>query len=225
MSTHSKLLSKFGSFGDYFLLSPDSTVIVYGKSDKHEDLVIRSSLTVNQDHYLLFNLENSMSIDEKEVISLFNKTINKMNSNLIENFNLDRNYVEAINDTINSTDSTHIRFHTENSELKVSVFNYRQFITRVNIRTPNVPFISESTIKNSYVTGDVNFSIDAKTFLKLPDGNYEVETMENGLINFLNLDSEMEFFIRDQEIQEPLIKFTNEKLGLETVFLFQPKIV
>lgn len=224
MSVHSKLLNKYGTFGDYFLLSPDSTVIVYGKSNKHEDLVIRSHTNINQDRYLLFDLDGSMNVNEKEISDLFQKTIKKMSSGLIEGFNLNRQYVEALRDTINMTDSTHLRFHNEDTELKVSVFNYRQFITKVNIRTPNTPFISESTIKNSYVSGDINFTIDARTFLKLPDESYQVESMENGLINFLNLDTEMEFFIREQEIQEPTTKFTNEKLDLETVFLFQPKI-
>ena len=62
------------------------------------------------------------------------------------------------------------------------------------------------------------------SLLKLPDNNYDVEILDNGLINFINLDSEIEFFLREQEIQEPIIKFINEKFDQETVFLFQPTI-
>ena len=50
------------------------------------------------------------------------------------------------------------------------------------------------------------------------------QVLDNGLINFINLDSEIEFFLREQEIQEPIIKFINEKFDQETVFLFQPTI-
>ena len=84
--------------------------------------------------------------------------------------------------------------------------------------------MEKSIIKNSYFSGDINFTLDARTFLKLPDNNYDVEILDNGLINFINLDSEIEFFLREQEIQEPIIKFINEKFDQETVFLFQPTI-
>lgn len=224
MRIHSTLLEKYSNYGDYYLVSPSSTVFVYGKKYRHEDLVIRSNQNFNQNQFLLFNLDGQMEVSESDIESLFNRTIKKLKSTPIESFNLDKKYIEAIGDTINSTDSTHIRFYTDSLGLKVSVFNYRQFITRINIRPLGIPFISESVIQNSEFTGDINFSIDARTFLKLPDHNYEVEVMENGLVNFINLEHELEFFIREQELQEPLTKFTNEKLDLETVFLFQPTI-
>ena len=225
MKIHSRLIEKYGNYGDSFLVTPNSTIIIFGKSEKHEDLVIRTNLNINQKGYQLFNLDGIVNVTETDVMNLYNKVMTKMKSTPSESFNLDKKYVEAIGDTINTTDSTHIRFFTEDSNLKVSIFNYRQFISKISIRENSTPFISESIIKNSYISGEINFTLDTRTFLKLPDNNYGVEVLENRLINFINLDSEMEFFIRDQEIQEPLTKFTNEKLGLETVFLFQPKIV
>ncbi len=224
MSIHFRLLEKYSSYGDYFLVSPFGSVLIFGKKDRHEDLVIRSNHNLNQNHFILFDLNGKIEIPESDIESLFNKTLKKLQSSPIQNFKLDKKYVEAIGDTINVTDSTHIRFYTDKSVLKVSVFNYRQFITRVNIRPLGIPFISESIVNSSDVTGDINFSIDAKTFLKLPNHYFEVEVMENGLVNFINLDHELEFFIRDQGLQEPLTRFTNEKLDQETVFLFQPTI-
>lgn len=224
MRIHPKLLEKYSNYGDYFLVSPDSTVLIYGRKYRHEDLVIRTNQNLNQNQFLLFNLDGQIDISEMDVKNLFNKTVEKLKSTPVHSFNLRKNYIEAIGDTVNTTDSTHIRFYTEDSELKVSVFNYRQFITRINIRPLGQPFISESKIQNSDVTGDINFSLDARTFLKLPDHNYEVEVMVNGLVNFISLEDEIEFFLREQELQEPLTKFINEKLGLETVFLFQPTI-
>jgi len=224
MKIHSKLIEKYGNYGDSFLVTPNSTVIIFGKPEKHEDLVIRTNLNINQQSYQLFNLDGLVNVTEIEVINLYNKVITKIKSTPSESFNLDKKYVEAIGDTINTTDSTHIRFFTEDSNLKVSVFNYRQFISRISIRENSTPFISESIIKNSYFSGEFNFTLDARTFLRLPDNNYDVEVLENGLINFINLDSEIEFFLREQEIQEPITKFINEKFERETVFLFQPTI-
>jgi CRISPR/Cas system CSM-associated protein Csm3 (group 7 of RAMP superfamily) len=224
MSIKSKLIEKYSNYGELFLVTPNSTVIVFGKSEKHEDLVIRTNLNINQKSYQLFNLDGLVNVTETEVMNLFNKVITKIKSVPTESFNLDKKYVEAIGDTINTTDSTHIRFFTEDSNLKVSVFNYRQFISRISIRENSTPFISESIIKNSYFSGEINFTLDARTFLKLPDNNYDVEILENGLINFINLESEIEFFLREQEIQEPITKFINEKSEREIVFLFQPTI-
>jgi len=223
MSIHSRLLEKFSSYGDYFLVTPSSTVIIFGKSEKHEDLVIRTNLSINQQSYQLFNLNKLVNVTETELMNLYNKVITKIKSTPSENFNLDKKYVEAIKDTINTTDSTHIRFFTEDSNLKVSVFNYRQFISRISIRENSTPFISESIIKNSYFSGEINFTLDTRTFLKLPDYNYDVEILKNRLINFISLDSEIEFFLRDQEIQEPITKFINEKFDQETVFCFSQR--
>lgn len=225
MAIHSKILERYSNYGDFYLVTPSSTVLIYGKKYRHEDLVIRSNQNLNQNKFLLFGLDGQIEIPETDIESLFNKTIKKLKSTPTQNFNLDKKYVEAIGDTVNTTDSTHVRFYTEDLNLKVSVFNYRQFITRINIRPMGQPFVSESVIQNSEFTGDINFTIDAKTFLKLPNQNYEVEIMENGLVNFINLEYELEFFIREQELQEPLTKFTNEKLDQEIVFLFQPTIV
>jgi CRISPR/Cas system CSM-associated protein Csm3 (group 7 of RAMP superfamily) len=224
MSIKSKLIEKYSNYGEFFLVTPNSTVIVFGKSEKHEDLVIRTNLNINQKSYQLFNLDGLVNVTETEVMNLFNKVITKIKSIPTESFNLDKKYVEAIGDTINTTDSTHIRFFTENTNLKVTVFNYRQFISKISIRENQTPFISESIIKNSYFSGEINFTLDARTFLKLPDNNYNVEILENGLINFINLESEIEFFLREQEIQEPITKFINEKSEREIVFLFQPTI-
>lgn len=224
MKIHSRLIEKYGTYGDSFLVTPNSTIIIFGRSEKHEDLVIRTNLNISQKGYQLFNLDGIVNVTETDVMNLYNKVMTKMKSTPSESFNLDKKYVEAIRDTINTTDSTHIRFFTEDSNLKVSIFNYRQFISRITIRENSTPFISESIIKNSYISGEINFTLDARTFLKLPDNNYGAEVLENRLINFINLDSEIEFFLREQDVQEPISKFINEKSERETFFLFQPTI-
>ena len=131
MRTHSKLISKYSNYGDFFLVTPDSTVIIFGKLEKHEDLVIRTNLNINQQNYQLFNLDGFCNVTETEVMNLYNKVITKIKSTPSESFHLDKKYVEAIGDTINTTDSTHIRFFTEDSNLKISIFNYRKFISRI----------------------------------------------------------------------------------------------
>ena len=50
-----------------------------------------------------------------------------------------------------------------------------------------------------------------------------VEVLENGIVDFISLNEEIEFFYRDQEIQEPVVKFVNEKLGQEICLLLHPK--
>lgn len=224
MKTPKKLIEKYSNYGEFFLLTPGSTIIIFGKKEKNEDLVIRTNINFNQKDYQLFSTEGLLNVSETVVMNLYDKVSEKLKSTPLESFNLSKNYVEAIGDTINMTDSTHVRFFTEENDLKVSVFNYRQFISSISIRESSKPFISESILKNSFVSGEVNFTVDSKTFLKLPDNDYDVEILENGLINFINSNSDLEFFIRDQEIQEPTTKFINEKLDQETVFLFQPTI-
>ena len=109
-----------------------------------------------------------------------------------------------------------------NNKLNVTVFNYRQYVHDTNPISEQHMFISELVVNDQLVT-DVDFTIRSSTFLKIPSTDHQVEYFENNVISFLSLDDDLEFFIKDQMIQEPVIKFTNEQLGREIVLLLQPK--
>jgi hypothetical protein len=98
----------------------------------------------------------------------------------------------------------------------VRIFDFTKFIYEI---TFDSGMYSETTLKNLKPKTDFSVTLTSKSFLKLPQHDYSIELLENGIIEFISLDDSIEFLFRNQQIQEPIIEFTNEKLGLKTSLL------
>ena len=82
---------------------------------------------------------------------------------------------------------------------------------------------AETTLKNVKPKTDFSVTLSSKSFLKLPQHDYSVELLENGIVEFISMDDSIEFLFRNQQIQDPIVEFTNEKLGREISLLLQSK--
>lgn len=219
-----KSLDKYTSFGGYFLVTPNRQLVIFGKPDKYSDLVVRTRTNLVTSKFGFCDTDMQMNYGSPEVESLYEKTVQMFMSPDFAGFTLSSSYVSALHDTISHADATHLRFYSDSKDLKVSVFNYRHFVADMNIRNDGDPVLYESKLIGSRVFGSINFTIDANTFSKLPTSNYEVQLLENGLANFIDLDGDIEFFIRGQNLEEPIVKFVTEQHGDEICLSLHSKI-
>jgi len=162
-------------------------------------------------HYIVTNDQSAIIFGNEENDDLVTKSLFRL-----------RIKKSVIQDTIKLSDATHIRFYSDKNRIKISIFNYRKFINDVTPLIDDNFAISELTLNEFIVSSDFTFTIKATSFLKIPEHTYEVEFLRNGIIGFTSLDADIEFFFRDQEIQEPIINFVNEKLGKEISLLWLP---
>jgi len=221
MSILSELNRQFGSYGSHYIVTNDQSAIIFG-NEENDDLVTKSLFRLRIKKSVMYGKHHQLKYSQSKIDELLNRFNQEIAQVPSQNFVLSSGHISALQDTIKLSDATHIRFFSDKNRIKISIFNYRKFINDVTPLIDDNFAISELTLNEFIVSSDFTFTIKATSFLKIPEHTYEVEFLRNGIIGFTSLDADIEFFFRDQEIQEPIINFVNEKLGKEISLLWLP---
>lgn len=216
MKTPISIKKKFGEYGSNFILTPNQYLICF--SDETDDLIVKSKFSYKTDKVIVFGDDEIFT--EEQVSGWLNNFTQLIGSPIVDEFSLSKTYIDGLRDSIGYYNITHLRFFTENNKIIIRLFDYRKFVYEITFT--NGGYV-ETTIKNVETVETFSFTINSSSFLKLPLHDYTVEVLENGIVDFISLNEEIEFFYRDQEIQEPVVKFVNEKLGQEICLLLHPK--
>jgi hypothetical protein len=218
MKTPISIKKKFGEYGTNFILTPNQYLICF--SDETDDLIVKSKFSYKTDKVIVFGDDEIFT--EEQVSGWLNNFTQLIGNPIVDEFSLSKTYIDGLRDSIGYYNITHLRFFTENNKIIIRLFDYRKFVYEITFI--NGGYV-ETTIKNVDTVETFSFTINSSSFLKLPLHDYMVEVLENGIVDFISLNEEIEFFYRDQEIQEPVVKFFNEKLGQEICLLLHPKTI
>ena len=218
MKTPISIKKKFGEYGTNFILTPNQYLICF--SDETDDLIVKSKFSYKTDKVIVFGDDEIFT--EEQVSGWLNNFTQLIGNPIVDEFSLSKTYIDGLRDSIGYYNITHLRFFTENNKIIIRLFDYRKFVYEITFI--NGGYV-ETTIKNVDTVETFSFTINSSSFLKLPLHDYTVELSENGIVDFISLNEEIEFFYRDQEIQEPVVKFVNEKLGQEICLLLHPKTI
>jgi hypothetical protein len=218
MKTPISIKKKFGEYGTNFILTPNQYLICF--SDETDDLIVKSKFSYKTDKVIVFGDDEIFT--EEQVSGWLNNFTQLIGNPIVDEFSLSKTYIDGLRDSIGYYNITHLRFFTENNKIIIRLFDYRKFVYEITFI--NGGYV-ETTIKNVDTVETFSFTINSSSFLKLPLHDYTVEVLENGIVDFISLNEEIEFFYRDQEIQEPVVKFVNEKLGQEICLLLHPKTI
>ena len=218
MKTPISIKKKFGEYGTNFILTPNQYLICF--SDETDDLIVKSKFSYKTDKVIVFSEDEIFT--EEQVSGWLNNFTQLIGNPILDEFSLSKTYIDGLRDSIGYYNITHLRFFTENNKIIIRLFDYRKFVYEITFI--NGGYV-ETTIKNVDTVETFSFTINSSSFLKLPLHDYTVEVLENGIVDFISLNEEIEFFYRDQEIQEPVVKFVNEKLGQEICLLLHPKTI
>jgi hypothetical protein len=218
MKTPISIKKKFGEYGTNFISTPNQYLICF--SDETDDLIVKSKFSYKTDKVIVFGDDEIFT--EEQVSGWLNNFTQLIGNPIVDEFSLSKTYIDGLRDSIGYYNITHLRFFTENNKIIIRLFDYRKFVYEITFI--NGGYV-ETTIKNVDTVETFSFTINSSSFLKLPLHDYLVEVLENGIVDFISLNEEIEFFYRDQEIQEPVVKFFNEKLGQEICLLLHPKTI
>ena len=84
--------------------------------------------------------------------------------------------------------------------------------------------IYDELIEKTFIKNDFSFSINVLPFKELPTDDYIVETFGNDYIKFTNMNG-ISYYIRNQNIQEPIVNVINDQPEQDIVFCFQPSLI
>ena len=194
MKTPISIKKKFGEYGTNFILTPNQYLICF--SDETDDLIVKSKFSYKTDKVIVFGDDEIFT--EEQVSGWLNNFTQLIGNPIVDEFSLSKTYIDGLRDSIGYYNITHLRFFTENNKIIIRLFDYRKFVYEITFI--NGGYV-ETTIKNVDTVETFSFTINSSSFLKLPLHDYTVEVLENGIVDFISLNEEIEFFYRDQEIQ------------------------
>lgn len=216
MKVKDLLTSRYSKFGTSFIITPNRELICF--SDENDDLVTKFRFPMFIEKPILIEL-NEKIIGNERIESVLNEFTYTTTQTLTHEFLFNRRHLEPILDTIKLGDNTHLRFFSRNNSIFVRIFDYRNFTYEVSF---NKDGYHETQIAGDFTGSEFSFTLEISSFLKLTKCNYQVEILENGIVGFISLDDESEFYFINQDISEPVVQFEHESLKKEVSLIFKP---
>jgi hypothetical protein len=220
-----RLIRQYKKYGQTYLHTSSNHLYCFPK-ELLNDLVIKisSNLYVSAPIYFNKNGEIPSDISPKDIQNLCIH-LQKLEVVCDEEFNLVRGQISAIQNLIVDKETlyTHIRFFSENNQVKVRIFDYTSFVNELYVNDKPIE-IYEELIEKTFIKNDFNFSINVLPFKELPIDDYIVETFGNDYIKFTNMNG-ISYYIRNQNIQEPIVNVINDQPEQDIVFCFQPSLI
>lgn len=204
---------------DLYIVTPDQYLMVWMKDC--DEMIYRRPMN---GHRISKNCSDP-AMNQSQITKFIDDFKSTLDSENVAGFQLDSIYTSAIRDTIKISTATHVRFYSEGDVVKVIVFDLRKYVDVIGLPLSKNRCVYEKSIRGTQNVPVFSFSMRAETFLQLPVDGSDVEILRNGLGVFVGLEENLECFVRDQGIREPLIRFTNERLDREIVFLSHQRTI
>lgn len=217
-----KLLRQYKEFGQTYLYTPSNYLYCFPKEILNDLVIqIRSNWFTNESIYFDKNGDIPSNLTIKDIQKLC-QSLKRLEIIYDEEFHLHKSQISNIQNLIKDKDTpyTHIRFFSINNEVKVRIFDYTSFVNELYVKDKPIE-VFEEHIASTFIQDDFNFSINVLTFKELPVGDYIVKTFGDEYIKFTNM-NDVSYYIRNQNIQEPIVNVVNDQFGQDIVFCFQP---
>jgi hypothetical protein len=174
MSIQSELVRQFGSFGSYFLITPELSVIGFGE-ESNDDFAFKSFFNLSTKKSTLYSKEGLIHVSSQNtdvLLTRFNQLIDSTPSN---SFHLSSNLITVLQDTIVFYNATHLRFYSHKRKIFVSVFDYRKFVNDVTPLVDKHTAIAEIELEDIRSSVNFSYTIKSSSFLKLPTHSFDLK--------------------------------------------------
>jgi len=217
--------------GDYFLIHKRNVVVFpYDNfSPSSEDEVDQIDpwsdyIELRSEKETLPPLTPVTGIDSEQCVELIEKVDALGFSNATAMFNLTANEIRLLKDQIVNIDASHVRIYSHDDDIRVSLFDIQEFGVAYR-------FIRKITSQIRYfdTTGSIyeqfSFTLLASTFEKLGVDDLDFRIGDNGVLTATQITKKNAkvFYIRDQNIIEPINLFYSPKTDCHISFVFHPK--
>ncbi|MAI29538.1 MAG: hypothetical protein CMP38_04945 [Rickettsiales bacterium] len=211
----------YKNLGDRFLLTKENQL--YGFYIDDENLRTKTSLINDKkQNFFIERSKNQIKPGTKESNDLYNRIkTNESNTQLVTGFEIDADWIEAIQDTAKLYNSTHIRFFNDNGSVRVNLFDYRQYRTDI-ITLKEQKLVVATELLPARTNDEFSCSILARSFSKLQRLNYDV-TVSSRFILLESTNSErfdIEYCLSTQPIVEPILEFEHDSLKENVSLLY-----
>jgi hypothetical protein len=215
-----ELSSKFSNIGTHILMSKNSFAL-FG-NENNDDLVVTGSCKYNSTKPTLFTSNNAVTVTNKDIEFLKESVNSLTQSSAYAVFQISGVGIRLIKDAISKIDATHLRIHTYEDTIRISIFDYRKFLNSSRIARSNTQKILYYDCDNSNIGSEFSTTITASSFNKLTNQDMTVRINENGVCQFEPLKDDIKYLLRDQEVFEPVSTTFSDLLGCQISLSLAP---
>jgi Txe/YoeB family toxin of Txe-Axe toxin-antitoxin module len=202
------------------LLVMENSYALFGH-EKTNDMVIVGSHQVKNAHASLYENGKRVEKSHDELLDLFQHLSSLRRTSAVAMFTIYKDDVKRIKESVKSLDATHLRFHSSEHGVTVTVFDFRDFDYDRRIGRKNSLKVNYLDIETTE-TDDFTFTLNAESLKKLPSGDWNIRIGQNGVTEITPMGESMSYLIRDQKLVEPVTIFDSVSVGRKISFLFHP---
>jgi|688.fasta_scaffold92938_5 hypothetical protein len=216
--TYQTILKDFNNYGKVYF---DKQDFIFQGLDFYSDIIIRGKLKKK-----LFNIPTLITFDKKEetketdnVKEIIERIDDLTYVDSITSFNLDTYYVKKIKASIRQNQSTHMRFYTLNKDVRLTLFDFRSFISQTQLlRQKSINLFSLPSVQ--YVEETFTRTLRTDSFLKIPPSDLEFQITKNHIVIINDNKNELSFLLTNQGLKEPIFNFHCDKINKSVSFLY-----
>lgn len=207
----SKTIGKHRNIGDYSLVFSNQ-FIVWGNEDINDDMMLIGKLKYSPKAPELFYEEKPVHIQPKQSQSLYQKVISLTTTSAFAMFLLNDADIKMIKEVISKLDATHIRLFSIGGQVKLTIFDYRDFVDSLRAKRKRSYKIYSLSIDTD-TSSDFSHTFTASSFAKVPNQDLFVRVGTNGLCELHLVKDDLKYYFRNQEITEPVTTFYSNQVG------------
>ena len=141
----------------------------------------------------------------------------------VGSFFIARKTVEQVKRASKKLDATHIRFHSNNDGIHLTLFDLRRFIPEARLKRKHEVMLVTETI-STQERYRFSTTLSAASFCSLSPADMLVTVDPHGITK-LSYDDGSFYLLRDQAITPPITAFSIDPLGKEIALWLHPKSV
>lgn len=206
------------SFASHILFHKNKYV-AFG-AEPHSDFVRFGNFNCNKSSCIYFG-HNKSDKDEVSCEELFNKVFELSDPALHAYFRLQSWQLKFLLQAIKSFNATHIKFYGNDDGLFVNIFDVLRALPEARMNRKHETRLLTHQLKDSSVK-EFDMTFNASSFAMLPIATYDVGFGKNKVGIFTDETTEDVFLLRDPEIQQPIIHFTNKAINSEITLSLHP---
>lgn len=212
-ANRSALTKTFSRVAECALLMPPRRFFILG-ADEHHDLAVLGTSPVAVSAPTVVRLRGGSQCDLEAVFDAHRRFQEAIRAPQLASFTLRPSEVAALRRVIRRNAATHLRLFAYGGDtVTAHTFDYRNCFgsARLGRKTPTMRVISHAL--SSQCDQPFSVTLKASSLRQLPDADLSIAVRLGGLVVCEWIGDDYRFFLRDQEIVEPIAVFDSPAAG------------
>lgn len=215
------LLDSWEPLCSHFLIQKSGNYVAFG-SHAFDDMLVIGTIDTNIEESFLISDRLEASVASRKCEELYKNVISENDSGSISSFNLGGSELKLIQNAARKMSATHLRLSDCEEGIRLSIFDYRRFMTNARTARKHETKLVTHTIQRK-IKGKFECILLMQSFLAVKEKEFSVEIAPNGIVRIIPYGADYKYLLRDQGITEPMAHTFSARLGQGISLSLHPK--